>query len=339
MKRFRRIALLSFTMAVMVALLTWSFLRVDWARAVEAFSTARWEYLPIAAFLGLMVFPVKAYRWRVILGEGTRASLATLFSAIMIGFMVNCILSRIGEVVRAVVLEAKGEMRTSAALASIALERIFDMVVVLLFLIVSLLWLRPEAMGEGARALSRLRIAGVLGGLALAAGVAFVVLLRLRPRSGLRIARAASSWLPARVRGHVEKFLASFLKGLNALKSGRQVAGIMALSLLHWSFQVLFFLVVGFCFGDLHITVPGAMLIFAVSALGVGALPTPGYLGVFTGTIEAAGAIMGLPKSLMFSYAWVSWGGNIPLIIAIGLACMWLQGLSAGKLRARTARR
>jgi len=333
MNRARRALLLFLTMGAMVGLLALSLAHVDWGRAREAFRSAHWAYLPVAALFGLAVFPVKAYRWRIILGNGARPRLGTLYSAIMIGFMVNCIFSRVGEVVRAVVLGAKSEVRTSTALASIALERVFDMMVVLLFLVTSLLWLQPQGAGEGGRALARLRLVGALGTVMFAAGVTFLVLLRLRPQVALRVAHSASGWLPQRVRGHVERFLAKFLEGLVALRSWRQLAFVTALSFVHWSLQVLFFLMAGYCFPDLGLSVPGAMLVFAVSALGVGALPTPGYLGVFTGTIEAAGAIMGLPGPLMFSYAWVCWGANIPLIVAIGLACMWLQGLSARALR------
>ena len=77
--------------------------------------------------VGLLVYPVKALRWRVILGREQTARYRPLLSAVMIGFMANCIVSRLGELIRAAVMSIKGEMRTSTAMASIALERVFDM--------------------------------------------------------------------------------------------------------------------------------------------------------------------------------------------------------------------
>jgi len=333
MKNVRRILFLLATMAVMAALLAWSFHGKDYGKVRESFSHVRWGLLPFAIIVGLLVYPVKAWRWRIILGDGQRPSFGTLYSAIMIGFMVNCIFSRIGEIVRAAVLGAKREMRTSVALASIALERIFDLVTVILFLVIALLTLPVSTGAESAQKLDSLRTVGALAATAFVFGVAFLVLLRLKPKSTVKLFLWTIGWLPERLKKHVDNFLRSFLEGLNAIKSVRQVATLMALSLLHWAIQALYFLLIGYCFISFDLTVSGAMLIFAVSALGVGAIPTPGYLGVYQGTIEAAGIILGISRNVTFGYAWLAWVANIPAVILVGLICLWVEGLSIGALR------
>ena len=71
--------------------------------------------------------------------------------------MANCIVSRLGELIRAAVMSIKGEMRTSTALASIALERVFDVCTVVVFLILALQWLGPSSMSAAnAETLKRL---------------------------------------------------------------------------------------------------------------------------------------------------------------------------------------
>ena len=341
MRKHSRIILLSVTMAVMAALLAWSFHGKDYDKVLDSFRTVRWWLLPPAIIVGLLVYPIKAWRWRLILGQGPRPGFRALYSAIMIGFMVNCIFSRIGEIVRAAVLGAKGEMATSRALASIAVERVFDLIIVVLFLVVALLTIPAHATGEGAEKLATLRTVGAFAAAAFVAGAAFLVLLRFIPEATIRLCLHTVAWLPDRLRRHVEHFLRSFLTGLNTLKSLRQVAVILLLSLLHWSMQALYFLLIGFCFTSFDLTVPGAMLVFAVSSLGVGAMPTPGYLGVYQGTIEAAGLILALSPDITFGYAWLAWAANIPAVILVGLVCLWIEGLSLGKLgrEAATAHR
>ena len=341
MKRYQRIVALLLTLGLVIGLLAWSLHDVPAGEVLAAFGGARWQFFPLAVLTALLVFVVKAYRWRFILGEASRASLRTLFSAIMIGFMVNCIFSRVGEVVRAAVLGVKRETRTATAFASIALERIFDLASVCLFLVVALLWLPTADSTKAVESLASVRWAGVALGLLFAAGVLFLVLLRLKSEGTIRLALFCVSWLPGRLRPHVEGFLESFLKGLNTLRSVRQVLWLMALSLVHWMLQTLYFLFIGYCFPGLGLALSGAMLIFAISALGVAALPTPGYLGVYQGAIIMAGKIMAVPASdaaLFSSYTWLCWAGNIPPIILVGFVFLWVEGLKLSELRAGAAK-
>ena len=337
----RRILILLLATAAIVALLAlgWSAEAASVEDLLAALREARWWFLPAAGMMGLLVFPVKALRWRILLAPTKKVRFRPLFSAIMIGFMVNCIFSRIGEVVRAGFLGLRREVRTTTALASIALERIFDMCTVVLFLVIALLWLQPAPAADGARKLATIRVSGVLMGLMFAAAVAFLVLLRVRPKEMTRLVLGCVSWLPPRLRTHVEKFLASFLSGLNALKDIRQVAVLFGLSIIHWFLQVLYFLLVAYCLPQLHMSLPGAMLVFTITALGVAALPLPGYLGVYQAAVLAATAILSLPGAASFSYAWLCWAANIPPIILLGFVFLWAEGLSLREIRSGSSRR
>ena len=345
MKYSRHIVILALMTAAMVALLAWSFSGVKKDEVLEAFRTAQWGYAPIAVLFGLLVFPVKALRWRVILGSERAVPFRTLLSAIMIGFMVNCIFSRVGEIVRAVILSLKGEMRTATALASIALERIFDSCTVILFLVVGLLWLHPAAAGEGAGHLAHLRIIGGLAALLLVCTVTFLVFLRMRPEAATRFVLACVNWLPERLRLRTRDFLKTFLDGLDTIRGARQLATILVLSILHWLIQVLFFLFAAWCFEGIGLTFPGALLVFALTAFGVAALPLPGYVGIYQGGILAAAAVIGVNlataefKSLWVSYAWLSWAIGITPVILIGFVFLWAEGLTLRDIRGKNAAR
>ena len=338
MKRLRRILILLLTTAAIVVLLVWSFRDVKMAGMVEAFRNARWGFAPLAICMGLFVFPLKALRWRLLIAPLKPVRFRTLLSAIMIGFMVNCIFSRVGELARALVVGLKGEARSATALATIALERVFDVCTVVLFLVLSLIALRPAAYGEGAAHLAKIRTAGAVGVVVFIAAVVFLVLLKVRSKATKRIVLRCVAWLPKQLKAYVEGFLESFLNGLNAIQSARQVAAIFLLSVLHWFFQVLYFLFMAYCFPGLEMTLAGAMLVFAITALGVAAVPLPGYLGVFQASVMAAAAIMTLPHAESVSYAWLSWALNVPPIILIGFGFLWMEGLSLGELRAGAKR-
>ncbi len=341
MKRAFRIIVLIVATGAIIGLLAWFFRGEDPRELAEAFRTARWRFLPIALVMGMLVFPVKALRWRLLLGSDNKIKILSLLSAIMIGFMANCIISRVGELVRAAVLGAKRETRTSIALASIALERIFDMCTVILFLVIALLWLRPAASGEGATHLAALRKWGAILAIILALGIVFLALLRTMPKRTTKLVLRCVDWLPRRLRERVRTFLESFLAGLNTIRSARQAALILLISIFHWLLQVLYFLFIGYCFPDLGLALPGAMLVFVATALGVAALPLPGYLGIFQGGVLAAAAIMGVlhaERTAWISYSWASWALSVLPVILVGFLFLWAEGLSLKELRGRVPR-
>ncbi len=343
MKGLKQLLFFLIALAVVAAALAWSFHRVGTEGLVQAVRNIDWRWAPAAVLAQLLVFPAKAWRWGVILGNPPEVRYRTMLSAIMIGFMANSIFSRIGELVRAVVMSIRKEMRVSAGLASIAIERIFDTCIVVLFLAIALMWLDPPVTGEAGQRVIQLRLTGLVAAAGLVVVCVFLVLLKLRPTPTSAFILWFFRWLPERIRGHVERFMRTFLDGLQTIRSFRQLVWIIALSLLHWALQVLFFYFAGLCLPALGMTGAIAMLVFVVTAFGVAGLPLPGYLGIYQAAVLLAGLIAGATADQMttgvwFHYSWVSWLLNIPFVIIAGFVFLWAGGLSLRQIQAETAR-
>jgi len=343
MKSGKQIIILLIALAVVAAALAWSFHRVGTEGLAQAVRNIDWKWAPVAVLAQLLVFRAKAWRWRVILGKPQGVRYSTLLSAIMIGFMANSIFSRIGELVRAVVMSIRKEMKTSSALASIALERIFDTCIVVLFLVIALFWLNPATSGEAGQRVMQLRVTGLVAGAGFVVVCVFLVLLRLRPEPTSKFILWFFGWLPEKIRGHVERFMQTFLDGLQTVRSFRQLAWILALSVFHWMLQVLFFYFAGLCLPSLGMTLPIAMLVFVVTAFGVAGLPLPGYLGIYQAAVLLAGLIAGatadqMTSGVWFHYSWVSWLLNIPFVIIAGFIFLWAGGLSLKQIQAETTK-
>src|SRR5262245_38496979 len=96
--------------------------------------------LAAAVLLNLLAYPVRAWRWRHLLAPvRERIGLYNLTSTTIIGFMVSFLVPmRLGEVVRPVLLARRERFSSSAAIATIALERLFDALTVMsLYLVFS----------------------------------------------------------------------------------------------------------------------------------------------------------------------------------------------------------
>ena len=87
-------------------------------------------------FLGLWF---RAYRWKILLSPISDYETHQLFSIVAIGYMGNNIYpARLGELVRSAILKKDANIPVSASLATIIIERIFDGIVMLGFIILNL---------------------------------------------------------------------------------------------------------------------------------------------------------------------------------------------------------
>ena len=129
-----------------------------------------------------------------------------LFPVVTIGFMANNVLPfRAGEVVRAYALSARYGVRKSAALATIAIERIFDGMTMLIFMLIASLSI---ALTSDLRAVAI--IATILFSLLTIILVVFVFMPGLRDWAVTLSVRL----LPERVGSRVEQMALSFFEGL-----------------------------------------------------------------------------------------------------------------------------
>jgi len=91
--------------------------------------------LPSVAVV-LISFALRAFRWQIILESARKVSFWRAFHPLMIGFMINCILpGRIGEVARPAVLQKNEQVPFSTGLATVAVERVFDVGIMIVFFI------------------------------------------------------------------------------------------------------------------------------------------------------------------------------------------------------------
>ena len=121
--------------AALAVPLLYLFLRgVAWSELTAAFREARPGYLVGVLVATIATYTLRAWRWGYLLAPLIRVPFARLWSATWVGFMTGLLVPRAGEVVRPYLIARRHRTRTSAAFASIILERLCDLLaVVVLF--------------------------------------------------------------------------------------------------------------------------------------------------------------------------------------------------------------
>src|SRR5688572_22776351 len=136
---------------ISAAALYFAFRKTDLSAIIEAFRHANYLYVALSALLVLITISIRGFRWMVLTNR--RLSFADGFWLFNIGFLFNNILpARLGEIARAVLAGRRPQMHFTSALSSIIIERLFDMVavVIMIGMILLVLPLPPVVTNFGA---------------------------------------------------------------------------------------------------------------------------------------------------------------------------------------------
>src|SRR5215217_4253199 len=165
-------------LCLLASVLLWWFGRnLDWVEVRQAVANADPYLLSAATLLICSVYLFRAFRWGALLKPLSAARMSDLFAATAIGFSAVFLVGRAGEFVRPVVLSMRDpEVRPSASLVTIVVERIYDLTAVALMFAINLLWFKPAL----ELSFDRVRIAGLglLGAVIL--GIIFLTWFRKR---------------------------------------------------------------------------------------------------------------------------------------------------------------
>jgi len=165
----------------------------DVGHLAEALGSANYLWLAPAVALYLLGLLVRSLRWHILLLPIARIPTASLFGILSIGFLVNNVLpARLGEIARAILVGRRHGISRSAALATIVVERIFDGVVMLLFLGVASATAGARVAPDWLEVLVPLT-AAAFGGAGIALSGTSVVVLSILAWVKLRLARRLDS--------------------------------------------------------------------------------------------------------------------------------------------------
>jgi uncharacterized protein (TIRG00374 family) len=279
------------------ALLWWFGRNLDWHEVRHALSTADPLLLVLAVVIICFAYPVRAFRWGALLKPLGAARLGALFSATTIGFTAVFLVGRAGEVVRPVVLPMRDpNVRPSAAIVTILIERVYDFIAVALMFAVNLIWFTAPAALEVS--FSRVRAIGfaLLGSTVV--GVAFLIWFRKNSAMLLdALNRLFARWrfIPQSLAKLVIRILEQLSSALRVLVNAAELAETVGWTVLLWFCIAAANLLVLRAF---HLDVGMSETIFVLGWSLLGSLvPTPGgAAGAFHAATAAGLLFLGVKK-------------------------------------------
>jgi uncharacterized protein (TIRG00374 family) len=282
------------------ALLWYAFHDIQWAQAAAEIRRANIWLLALSAIAATGIFPLRARRWRTILDPiEPNLPFGPLWRSTAIGMMVsNIVPARAGELARAYALAREvPRVPFSTAFASLAVDRVFDALIVLLLMFGAMLL--PSFPSGASATVARYAIGGVVFVAAVIVVLYLIVFFPARIISLFELfARKVAPAFEARGRD----VLQSFANGLSVLRSPRRFAAEFWWALLHWLLNGFAFWL-GFTAVGIRAPLGMAFFTQGIIAISVAVPASPGFFGLFEAAGKIALGVYGISQTLAVTWA------------------------------------
>jgi glycosyltransferase 2 family protein len=315
------------------ALLVFFLYNVDLRGVAREILHADLEWLALSLLTMLVNLAIRAWRWQYLLEPLGRPSFASSFRATAVGFAASTVLpARAGEVIRPYFLSRQEKMSATGAFATIILERVLDMVTVLVLLATYVIFLAPEPTADNHTAFEAVKWAGLTAGAGALAALIVLFLLAGNPARLAQSLTRLEAVLPSTLAGLLARVAEKFAIGLGAIRRpGRLIVALML------SFPLWLSIGAGIwaAAAAFHLAVPfgGSFLIIALLVVGV-AVPTPGAVGGFHAMFRfAATTFFAAPDDAAVGAAIVLHLFTVGPTLLLGLLFAAQEGLNLSGIR------
>lgn len=289
----------------------------------EQIKSVDYGYLSLYVVLLLGVHLLRTVRWGILLEPLDNAiGFKRLNAASAVGFMLLVILPlRMGEVARpALIADADRKKITfSSALASVAVERVVDGIVMTLLL----LGILPFVHGDSPD-VNKVRLFGWLFFAVFGGGGVFLVFAYFQHALALKIVHTVGDPISPKLTAKALGIMEAFIRGLHAVPSVSKIGAFLVLTVVYWGLNGygLSVLAKGFGF-ELD---PLAMYTtLAVVTVGVMIPAGPGMAGVFQWATEVGLGLV-IPAAVVGrvagAYSNVLWAAQFGQQVGLGLLFM-----------------
>lgn len=285
------------------------------ARIREALHNARhWLAIPV---FGILIGShwVRALRWRLLIEPmGYMPTRANSFFAVMIGYLVNMGVPRMGEIVKCTVLARYEKIPADKLIGTIILERMIDALTLLVVFGTTLL-LQPELysriMGaffsnpgekQEKQLLSQLLPFIVIGAIILAT-IAWMLIKKKTVKDLLAIFR---------------RIYQSVFQGISSIRHLKKRRQFIVYTILLWVFYLAGGYIGFMAFRETEIY--GIKEAFTILSAGsIGMIASPGGIGAYAFLIEKTMQLYGLNATIAAAFGWILWLAQTSVILLGGI--------------------
>jgi len=311
------------------------FYRVDFVAMGQVLLEANYIFLLPALAVYFIGVWFRAVRWHYLLHPVGNFASHRLFRLIVIGFTVNNIIpGRLGILLRAYILGEREGVSKIAVGATVGVERVFDGLVLVLFLVViSFFVLLPEgAEVTGLVEVVRWVALGIFLGCLL-----ILLFITFMENTARRVAGALLRRFPSGSRLKWDEWLDAAISGLRLPRRRGRLLAVSVTSLLVWLCEggMFYLLSLSFNLGQpFHIM----LLVMSIATMSWFVLVSPGGVGAFDWFGRETLVVFGVPIATASAAILLIHATLILPVIALGFVFLWMENLSLAEVVGRRQR-
>jgi uncharacterized protein (TIRG00374 family) len=308
----------------------------DLSRIGQYLREANYFWMSATIVLSALGYFSRAYRWKMQLDASKHhASYWDVYHAMMVGYLANLVLPRMGEVIRCSVLRRTSGVPVQVSLGTVITERVIDVLVLLVLVGAVLLldfkkfwafisdWLLAGRYDSMARNQNLLLMAG---GIAL---VLILVALYVLFRNLERLRQNAFF-------NKVVAFVKGLMAGVFSVAKMENKGLFLLHTLFTWTVYYLMDYLAFFAFPETYnLDMRAGLAVLTFGAFGMAA-PVSGGIGAFHVMVQSTLLVYGISKEAGIAYALVVHGSQTLLVVLMGgisfIASMIKSGKSARQL-------
>jgi uncharacterized protein (TIRG00374 family) len=295
---------LSFLLAFVF--LYFAFRGVEFSDLWDSLKGANYWIVALLVPLNILLNWIKAERWYHLLAPiKAKTSKRNLFAGVMIGYAINNVLPRVGEVVRPYVVGKQEGIPVSSTLGTVIVERILDFMS-FYFIVCIVLFIYPNALDSFVSNPSAMRpvflaaSAGLLG---------IFIMLFFHAESFFRFIAKLTRFVPKKYSAKIDGMLESFYNGFAVSRMKNKFFIIVFQSFVIWGINALIMFIPFYAFPELVRAGMdfGASVVLLVVSSVAWILPAPGAMGTYHSFLnEAMTKLFGISRATALSYAIVT---------------------------------
>jgi uncharacterized protein (TIRG00374 family) len=306
-----------------------------WGEFAASFRTLDPAWAALSVVLNLLTYSARIFRWRIMMKPvRPGARLRNLTSATAIGFTAVIFFGRPGEFVRPWLIARREKVSFSSQAAAWFLERIFDLLSVVLLFGAALVGISPGSAAGSVRIQQLLRAGGYLALIAGLGCIVFLVLSALFSERARSLCDYVAGWLPKRFADAARHSLDSFLAGLGCTTSIRDVVTILLWTMVEWFLVCAGMYSLFHAFGPTHAFTWNNTLVFTGFVAFGSVVQLPGIGGgLQVASVLILTELFGLALEPATACTLLVWGTSWLSIMPFGLLFAFFEGLQWGSLR------
>lgn len=270
----------------------------------------------------------------------------------MIGFMLNCVLpARVGELARPAILQQKDKVPFTTGLATVATERLFDLLFLILLLAVVLAFIdiAPDIeMSFGSYTLNRATLMMIAGGmvrlsLVLIIGIAMISIDRIRNFIRLMILKLPEliPFAGADRKQSICRFfclplisiMENIAAGFGLMKDLKSLLQCMLFSLTIWSLQALSYYIITLGCPGVDVTFFEATVVLIIICFFIALPSVPGFWGLWEAGGVFALALFAIGAKEASGFALVSHAIQMFPVIIAGFISAVIYGINIRQIQ------